>query len=210
LISKIFVRAPYGELFLSGVSKMLGGIAPILIFTFPPLLGIDLSKILSGIPLIGDSLSGIGVPIPLYLDEGLTGLYVESETKAIDIDTDITPIYRKTTNEITNYVNQSGLNNIITVNMLASRDNVFLAVLLALNDMVFERVVQTKYRVSYFNKSILLFGGLLHSFSTQASNNDDLLRITLQIQKSKKTLDKLNSGISIVSEAAAKTGGLPL
>lgn len=186
---------------------MLGGIAPILIFTFPPLLGIDLTSILTGIPIIGDSLSGIGVPIPLYLDERLTGLYVESETKAIDIDTDIQPVYRKTTNEITNYINQSGINNIITVNMLASRDNLFLSALLALNDMIFDRVVKTKYRVSYINKTTLIFGGLLHSFSTQANSDDDLLKITMQIQKNNQ--NKTTPVNSFYSAASGGVGPTP-
>lgn len=174
---------------------MLGGIAPILIFTFPPILGIDLTSIISGIPIVGkDSLAGIGLPIPIYLDEKTTGIYVESETKAIDIDTDISPVYRKTTNEITNYVNQSGVNNIVTVNMLASSENIFLSALLALNDMIFDRVAQTKYRVTYINKSTLVFGGLLHSFSTQASSNDNLLRITMQIQRNNQNkTSNLNS-----------------
>ena len=186
---------------------MLGGIAPILIFTFPPMLGIDLTSLISGIPLIGDSLSGIGVPIPLYLDERLTGLYVESETKAIDIDTDVTPTYRKTTNDITNYISQSGINNIITINMLASRDNLFLSALIALNDMIFERVVKTKYRVSYINKTTLIFGGLLHSFSTAASSEDTLLKITMQIQKI--NLNKTNFASSLYPAPSGGVGAIP-
>src|SRR4051812_34876723 len=102
---------------------MLNGIAPIIIFTFPPMIGIDLSKFLKGIPLIGDALGNIGLPIPIYLDEGLTGIFVDSESKSIDIDTDITPKYVTAPGGAitsTNLVNQSGLNNLVTVNMIAS------------------------------------------------------------------------------------------
>jgi hypothetical protein len=154
------------------------------------MLGIDFSKFLGGIPLVGDAFSNAGVPIPIYLDENLTGVYIESESKSIDIDTDITPKYEQNpTGAIvsTTLVNQSGLNNLVTINMIASRDNLILSVLLALNDMVFTRVVSGKYSISYLNKSTLIFGGLLHSFQTSSSADDTLLKITMQIQKNDKT-----------------------
>jgi hypothetical protein len=161
---------------------MLGGIAPILIFTFPPSLGIDLTKLLGGIPLIGDTLADIGLPIPIYLDENLTGIYIESESKALDIDTDIVPVYR-TNGSVSNYINQQGINNLVTVNMIANRDSLILSVLLALNDMVFSKLVSGKYKLSYINGPTLIFGGLLHSFNVSANSDDTLLKITMQIQK---------------------------
>lgn len=163
---------------------MLGGIAPIIIFTFPPALGIDFSRVLGGIPLIGDALSGVGIPIPVYLDENLTGIYIESESKSLDIDTDIVPVYRSdNTKTATNFINQSGINNLVTVNLLANRDSLILSVLLALNDMVFSKLVSGKYTMSYINGTTLIFGGLLHSFSVQANSDDTLLKIQMQIQK---------------------------
>ena len=165
---------------------MLNGVAPILIFTFPPVLGIDFSKILGGIPLVKDVFSNIGIPLPIYLDERLTGIYIESESKSIDIDTDITPKYE--TNSAggigtTTLINQSGINNLVTINMLASTDNLLLSVLIALNDMVFSKLVSGKYSISYLNNSTLIFKGLLHSFQTSSSSGDTLLKITMQIQK---------------------------
>lgn len=163
---------------------MLGGIAPILIFTFPPSLGIDLSKVLGGIPLIGSSLAEVGIPIPIYLDENLTGIYIESESKSLDIDTDIVPVYRTdNTKSTTNFINQSGINNLVSVNMIASKDSLILSVLLALSDMVFGKLVSGKYKISYINGTTLIFGGLLHSFSVQGSSDDTLLKIQMQIQK---------------------------
>jgi hypothetical protein len=165
---------------------MLNGTAPVLIFSFPTLLGIDLSKILGGIPLIGNALSDFGIPIPIYLDENLTGIYIESESKAIDIDTDKTPKYEQNPNGAivaTTVVNQNGINNLITVNMIASKDNLILSVLLALNDMVFSRITSGKYSISYINKTTLVFSGFLHSFQTSTSADDTLLKITMQIQK---------------------------
>jgi hypothetical protein len=194
---------------------MLGGIAPIIIFTFPPneskKIGVDLSKVLGGIPLVGegakDPFNGVGLPIPIYLDENLTGIYIESESKSLDIDTDITPVYRSSKdNTVTNLINQSGLNNLVTVNMLASRDSILLAVLLSLADMAFNQLVSGGYSISYINGATVIFGGLLHSFSTSESSDDTLIKINLQIQKNNgnKTKQVSNPYVNVEPVRALK------
>jgi hypothetical protein len=185
---------------------MLGGIAPILIFTFPPALSIDLGKVLGGIPVIGSSLTDIGIPIPIYLDENLTGIYIDSESKSLDIDTDIVPVYRNdNTKSATNFINQSGINNLVSVNMLANKNSLILSVLLALNDLVFSKLVSGKYNISYINGTTLIFGGLLHSFSVNSNSNDTLLKIQMQIQKNKNKPTVVNQYLSI-----APTGPAPI
>jgi hypothetical protein len=191
-------------------NDMLNGVAPILIFTFPPALGIDFSKILGGIPLIGSALSDIGIPVPIYLDEGLTGIYIESESHSLDIDTDITPKYEQNIAGLTTttLVNQTGLNNLVTVNMLASKDSLILTVLLALSDMVFSRVTSGKYKIHYINKGTVVFGALLHSFQTSTNSEDTLLKITMQLQKNnqRKTDSPVNQYYNPPLKAAV---GLP-
>jgi hypothetical protein len=187
---------------------MLGGIAPILIFSFPPALGIDLGKVLGGIPLVGGTLSDLGaIPIPIYLDENLSGIYIESESKSLDIDTDIVPVYRSdNTKTVTNFINQSGINNLVTVNMIANRDSLILSVLLALNDLVFSKLVSGKYKLSYINGTTLIFGGLLHSFSVNSSSNDTLLKIQMQIQKNNQNKPNVvNQYLSVSPTGPAPT-----
>lgn len=186
---------------------MLGGVAPILIFTFPPTLGINLGKLLGGIPVIGDGLSEVGVPIPIYLDENLTGIYIESESKSLDIDTDIVPVYR-TNGSVSNFINQSGINNLVTVNMIASKDSVILSVLLALNDMIFSKLVSGKYKLSYINGTTLIFGGLLHSFNVNASSDDTLLKISMQIQKNNQNKPTVISQYLNVTPIPGPTPGV--
>src|SRR5690606_12365506 len=116
---------------------------------------------LSGIPLIGESLAeNVGVPIPLYLDEQLTGVYIESESKSIDVETETKPRFDEKKPE----VRQTALNSLIAINMLAKKDAVLLSVLLALNDLIFTKVVSQNYRISYLNGATTVFNGLFHSF----------------------------------------------
>lgn len=159
---------------------MLGGIAPIIIFTFPLRPSSSLFNALSGIPVIGSTIAkDIGVPIPLYLDEKVTGICVESENKSLDIETE--PQNRNDGKPAE--VLQRGLNSLVAINMVAQRDSILLGVFLALNDLVFTKVVSQEYNISYLNGPTTIFGGLLHGFSAAMADNDDLVRIVLQISK---------------------------
>ncbi len=188
---------------------MLNGVAPVLIFTLPPTLGIDLSKSLKGIPLIGEEFSKVGVPIPIYLDERLTGVYIESESRSIDIDTDITPKFNVVPGQAiqsTNFVNQSGINNLVTVNMLASRDSLILSVLLAMIDIIFGKLAKGQYSVTYLHESTVVFGGLLHSFQTSGTSSDNLLKITMQLQKNNQ--NKAGNPVNQYYNSVAKPASL--
>lgn len=160
---------------------MLNGVAPILIFTFPPNIPAlnPLFNALSGIPLIGDVVAQAGIPIPLYLDERITGLYVESEAKNLDIETTVEPRY----DDKKPFIYQKALNSSVTINMIASRSSLLLPALLALTDLIVPKLVSQKYSVTYLNGSTLIFGGLLQGLNTSQGADDDLIRITMQIQK---------------------------
>ncbi len=182
---------------------MLNGISPLLIFSFKPALTTALFSGLAGIPVVGDILPRIGIPIPVYLNEQLTGVFIESESKAIDIDTEVHAKY----NGDPPAVEQRGLNNLVTINMFANKDSIMLAVLLAMNDMIFSRVVSQDYAVSYINGSTTIFNGLLHGFSTNQGSNDDLVRIVMQISKSNQS--KPTPG-SITAPLKKITGAVPI
>jgi hypothetical protein len=183
---------------------MLEGVAPLLVFNFQPVSLASAVTALAGIPIIGSTVSNlVGIPVPLYLDEKLTGIYVESETKAIDIDTNV----QARSDGKPPSVDQRGLNNLVTINMIASRDSVILAVLLALNDQVFSKVVAKNYSINYFNGITTIFGGLLHGFSTTTGTNDDLIRITMQISKANSQSTAPSNVISVLPKV---TGALPV
>lgn len=158
---------------------MLNGIAPILIFSFPPTINLPTATD-PGLPLsVRKALGAIGgIPIPIYLDEKLTGIYVVNEEKNVDMDTQPYQAQDGTT-----FVKQRGVNNTVNINFLASQDSILLSVLLAFSDELFKRAVNGLYSVSYFNKGTLVFGGLIHSFSDQSGSDDTLRRISMSIVK---------------------------
>lgn len=192
---------------------MLNGRAPLLIFNFPLFTSGETFNAISGIPVVGDFLaSNIGIPIPIYLDPDITGIQVESESKALDIDTESKQRYDGQPPE----VKQRGITNLITVNLVASRTSDYLTVLLAMNDMIFSRLVSKHYNVSYINGATTIFNGLLHGFSANGDSDTDKMQITLQISKAnlKATVEppgrfflpKITGAVP--APAAALSGGL--
>lgn len=160
---------------------MLGGLAPIIIFNFPIRMKNSLLFASEGVPTEEPTfLDKIGIPLPVYLDEKVTGVYVQNETKAIDIDTEN---YAKQDGSGEMMTIQKALNNTVTINMVAKKNSIVLGVLLALNDIVFTKVASKEYGVTYLNGPTTVFGGLLTGFTTQTSDDDDLMRIALTIWK---------------------------
>lgn len=190
---------------------MLNGIAPIIIFTIPPTP--KLAQTLSGIPVVGD-LVAQGVPIPIYLDEKLTGVYVSSEEKSIDIDNDVIA-----KNAGGAEVYQNPLDNMVTVNLFAKKDSTALVVLLAMCDLVFAKL-KYGYTITYLNGPVIIFGGLLKTFSTHTSTEDDLIRIVLQLSKAtvRNTTKALNANegatkldaVAGVNESSTVVNGSPI
>jgi hypothetical protein len=124
------------------------------------------------------TLANVGIPIPIYLDEKLTGIYVTSQEKNIDIDSQ-----PEISTDGKTRVTQRGVNNTVTVNFIASKSALLLSVLLAFSDEAFKRAVNGNYGVTYLNGATLVFGGKVQTFSAQESHEDDLVRITMAIHK---------------------------
>jgi hypothetical protein len=158
---------------------MLNGLAPIIIFNFKKLLP-ALQDITSGIPLLSDVTGSIPlVPIPVYLDEKITGIYIDQENKNIDIETRAQTLPDGQTPKS----QQSGINSLITVNMVGSKNSIGLSILIAMCDLIFEKVTSQEYSITYLHEAVTIFGGLLEGFSVQQSANTDLYSLSLQISK---------------------------
>lgn len=175
---------------------MLNGVAPIFIFTIPPTPKLLTS--VAGIPVLSDLVGAVGVPIPIYLDEKLTGVYVSSEEKSIDIDNDVAPL-----NAGKAKVFQRPLDSLVTINLFGKKDSTALIVLLAMCDLVFEKL-KYGYGITYLNGPTTLFGGVLKTFSTHTTTDDDLIRIVVQLSKAKSqsTTNALNAASNTTTLSA--------
>jgi hypothetical protein len=161
---------------------MLNGLAPLLIFKFPVP---GLTNAVAGIPKIGDfAKTFVGVPIPLYLDEKLTGIIVESETKAIDFQTN-----SNAASDGSVLVSQNPLSSVTTINMIGKRDSIVLTAILALCEQAFSLAAGfgVKYSVSYFNQSVLVLDGLMHGLNTEVGVDNDIIKISLQLAAGAKS-----------------------
>lgn len=167
---------------------MLNGAAPLFIFSIPP--GPKTTQAISGIPILKDIVGNVGIPIPIYLDEQFTKLYVSAEEKAIDIDNDVVPQYAGGAQTF-----QRPLDSIVTINLFGKKDSTALIILLAMCDLVFSKL-KYGYGISYLNGPTTLFGGVLKTFSTHVTNEDDLIRVVVQLSRAnqKPGVTALNAG----------------
>jgi hypothetical protein len=183
---------------------MLNGIAPILIFNFKKL--IPEANLTIGIPLV--PMTDIQIPllpIPIYLDEKLTGIYIDTENKNVDINTEIQTLPDGNTPKSI----QTGINSTISIEMFAKKDSIGMSILVALCDMIFQKVTSQEYSVTYVNGAITCFGGLLHEFSCSQNSNDDLYKINLQLSKAATSIITLVAPAAVTSIAPV-AGALPL
>ena len=181
---------------------MLNGVAPLLIIHF---YAKPLNQFVStNFPLIPDEFVDIiGLPIPIYFDERVSGIRITNESKAIDIDTQVQARY----DGEKPLTDQRGINSLVTVNLQGSKDNVVLTALSALGDMMFRMLVSKDYKVTYINGSTVIIGGLFHGFSNNTSHNDTLQRITFQISKASQESTTPANVLSILPKI---TGAIPI
>jgi len=158
---------------------MLDGIAPIVIF-----------QIYKNIPDPGSSASAIPVVagaykrqtfavIPLYLDENLTGLQIDNNSKQIDIETKPDTL----TNGEAGNVNQSSLGSVTKITLKGKKGSVGLTILLALSEQMLDKLASQEYEITYMNGAVTVFGGLIHSFGFEPGTDDDLYRITIELSR---------------------------
>lgn len=158
---------------------MLNGIDPVIIFQFAklaPILGDTIAKI----PVVSKVPSLIAMPpIPIYLSQTLTGLHIDTEEKNVDIQTTT----ETTTDGTSPQVDQKGVASVVAINLEARKDAVGLSLLSGLIDRVFDKVTSKEYSITYLHGPIIIFGGLLHSYSVSQDAGSELLRIKIEISK---------------------------
>lgn len=156
----------------------LSSVAPLIILTLrvtDPLAG---EKQVSG--LLGDIISFAGgIPIPIYLDENVTGICLESEERTIAIETLNQQDQRG--NKLP--PSQRGVSANLTINLTANKTSLFLQILLALAENAFELAVAKGYSISYFHNGEVIINGLLANFVTSGEADTDKMKIQITLQK---------------------------
>lgn len=186
---------------------MLGNLDPIIIFQLYKQLPAT-EATLAKIPLAAQNRAKTTFSIvPIYLDENLTGLQIDGESKNIDVTTDT----NSTTDGSTPVVTQKALGSITTINLKAKSGSVGLTIMLALMELLLDKVTSQEYEITYMHGPILVYGGLIHSFSYElGSGNDDLCRIKLELAKGRP---KLAKSVEVAADPSAvrlgSTGTVP-
>lgn len=187
---------------------MLNGLDPILIFNISK--NVPFLKTFSEkkIPVATQVLDKIDLPlIPVYLSRELTGLVIDSESKSLEIATDIDTTQDSSGNADKPFITQRGLNNTVKVEMLADEGSIGLTLLSALSDFVFPLITAKELSMTYFHGPITVFAGLLHSFNISQNANSTLRTITFElvrqgIQGAKQTVAIPNNPITNIQAVA--------
>lgn len=136
----------------------------------------------------------IGIPIAIPLNERLTGIYIENETRSITTAINIDPNTEKdplTQQTKPPEVYQTSVESTVNVSMKALEGSVMLTVFLAVADLIISKLVSAEYGITYFHKSTVIFNGLLSSLNTSVESGTDLMKIDLSISTAKQKLPAL-------------------
>lgn len=174
---------------------MLGGIDPILIFHIKYGLPAEVAQSVAGVPLTGQETVGSEIPIPIILNEKLTGLMIDSTSKSIDVKTDA----YSTTDEKKTIVLQYPLDSSVTVNISCKKGATLLTVLLTLCDLLVDKIASKNYAITYLNGSTTVFRGLLNTFSYSEDAGTTKAQITLN-------LSKVNQGVTTPKDPITTVG----
>lgn len=187
---------------------MLNGIDPILIFQFqknvdPTFVGPAAPSYIARIPIISNIPTVIEQPpIPVYLSEQFTGLYIDSEDKNVDISTDVETLSNGQPADI----NQKGLSSTVTINIVAKKSSLSLALLSSLMDLCFDKVSSKEYAITYLHGPITIFRGVLHNYSMNQNADSELLTIKIELSKGSKTPVKTEAPLGL----SKTTGSIPV
>lgn len=184
---------------------MLQGIDPIIIFQLYKILPTAQATI-ANMPITSQPKTKTTYAIiPIYLSAEITGIYIDTESKNIDIDTDNvgstagepSPIAQKTLGAVT------------TVNLLAKQGSIGLTILLALSELILDKTVSQEYEITYAHGAVTVFGGLIHSFSYEQPSENDLYKITLGLTRGRPKVKSVPVEQDPNAVRLGSTGALP-
>lgn len=185
---------------------MLNGTDPLLIITLKNFGKIDLFQ--EGALVNAADVIDVGLPIPFYLSERpitgnlaqdlrsaslipqLNGVFIDSETRSLDVGTKVDPVLTKGPNGEPEeaIVSQTCLSSQLTINLVSTQNNVMVSAIIALFDLLVRRLTSGEYSITYFNRSTVIIGALLRRFSTIRNPNDNLVRMEIVLETAEREL----------------------
>lgn len=162
---------------------MLGGIDPIIIFHRYKKVADPTATATSTIPVVSkkDVYTPLP-PIPIYLSEQFTGMFIDSESKNIDIETETQTFSDGSPSDI----NQKGIASGVSIQITAKKDSLGMILLAALMDTLMDKVTSKEYAITYLHGATTIFYGLLHTFSVEQTSQNELLSIKIDLSKGSK------------------------
>lgn len=162
---------------------------------------------------LDDLKSLIGIPIAIPLNERLTGIYIENESRNIQVVTNIDPTTDK--DELTGVtkspeVYQTGAESSVSISMKALEGSIMLTVFLAVAEQLISKLVSGEYGITYFNRSTVIFNGLLSGLSTSVDSGTDLMKIDFSLSTAKKKLPTLPKAAAAGPTPIENTAGTSL
>lgn len=151
---------------------MLGGVAPVMVFNFASISTKDLlNKV--GLGGISDWVD-FDIPlvsIPVYLDEGLTGILVDDHERSINIEFE--------TDGENNFERE--ISSDVKVVLKAQKDNVAFQAFLALFEQILKRVDPELYKIYFYYDDVFMTNAGLKDFnvSTMANTDTRIVNFTL-------------------------------
>lgn len=185
---------------------MLGGISPIVIFEFSKVIDTTVYSTSNGrkIPVAAQkTLTFVPLPpIPIYLDENITGIFIDKEDKNIDIGTDTETFMNGETPDVL----QKGVASTVKITMLAKKDSIPLMILSSVLDLIFDKVTSKEYAITYLSGPTTIFRAVLHSFSISQSSENDKMEINIELSRGAKQ----PTPTVAVPSVAGSSGAIPV
>lgn len=141
-----------------------------------------------------DGLTQGSVPVPIYLDENLTGLGVANEEDSLNISSDYIPVLaseRSGEDGRSIKVLQRGESQATRITLVGERNSIGLNILLPLMKSILSLVfAQKEYRVAYFNQNILIFNARLTGYQMTPGDNNTKVNISITLEVLPEKEDK--------------------
>lgn len=125
------------------------------------------------------------IPIPLYLDEQMTGLALKGSSMTATIMTE----------QMGDDVFQKAMENTLSINFESVDDTSGMAILKAMMFKLIEYMGQRKYSISYFDGSSVILDAVISDYTLTKQDNSNKYDVNIKLAKRPAITTNLSSSI---------------